>query len=204
MNDPQSQFMELRRWVQSTICTGHPIRDAHYRMALSASVHRLLKYGPDAVLNAYTARDILNLLPYVNGVLAEMLMRTAFSRAIVENDEVIVDHLAAGVFMPEVRLWYWKLCEALIGKCPSPNDVTAWVDGMDGESLSIARLMICRIYPDTVHSSWLQDLPDIPRLQAEICQMLALKKDYRQIVKMFLNEHPKAKYCVPQEYWARL
>jgi hypothetical protein len=173
-------------------------------MSISTAVHRLIKYGPDQLLNLYTARDLLNVLPYVNGGIAEYIMRTAFTRAIVENDETVIDHLANCIFFPEVRAWYWTLVEAICGKAPNPEEVTAWVSGMQGEELSVARLMIARVYPDTVHSSWLHDLPNIPRLQAEVCQLLSLKADYRTIVQNYLREHPAAKYCVPQAYWANL
>lgn len=198
---PQAHFKKLRLWASAHCLSGHPVRDAVYQMALSAVSHRLLKYGPDAWFNHCTARDLMNMLIYVNGHCAEYLIRTAFFRAIIEDEKAIYEHLANTLFMPECRAWYWTIVEGILGQSEDPEDLTKRIDAMQGEEKSIARLMVARVYPDTAHLSWLDDLPDIPRLQAELVLIMQEHKDYRISLQRYLREHPEARWCVAQERW---
>jgi hypothetical protein len=197
----QAHFKKLRQWAHEHCLSGHLVRDAVYQMSLSAVSHRLLKYGPDEWFNSCSARDLMNLLIYVNGHCAEYLIRTAFFRAIIENDSEVYEHLANTLFMPECRAWYWTIVEGILGQSPDPDDLTKRIDAMQGEEKSIARLMVARVYPDTAHLSWLTDLPEIPRLQAELCLAMQDNKLYRAGLQRYLREHPEARWCVPQEWW---
>ncbi len=187
-------FVQLREWISEHCKDPDPIRDATYKMALSAITHRLIKYGPDNSLNNLDCRDLCNLLLYVNGPIAEWVIRLAFSRSVIEGEEAVTDRFMNCTLMAEVRAWYDKLTRALIGEAADPKEVTEWMDAMHGEELSIARLVSARVFPDLLHSSWLHDLPEIPSLQAEMCVLLRGVPKYRGAVKTYLDQRPWVKW----------
>lgn len=192
--DPQAVLKVLREWIIAHCTDPHPVREAAAGMARSAIVHRLLKYGPDESLNVCSARDLLALLVYVNGPVAEYVLRTAYIRAIVEGDHEVYEHLNTTPFIPDVRAWYWQLVEAMLGKAPDAEMATAWLQNMRGEELSVARLILARAYPDLAHPDWLADIPEnVPRLAAELCLLLIPK--HREAVVGYLREHPEALYA---------
>ncbi len=194
MVDTPLTYVQLREWIAANLKDPDPIRDSSYKMALSAIVHRLIKWGPDDSLNNLTSRDLCNLLVYVNGPVAEWVIRLAFSRSLIEGNDYITNRLMATTLMAEVRAWYDKLCASLIGEASDPQEATKWMDSMQGEELSIARLVCARIFPDLAHSSWLHDLPDVPRLQAEMCVLLRRIPEYQSIVRNYLAERPWVKW----------
>ncbi len=201
--DPQAAYNTLRTWIVANCADPNPVRSAAYSMAMSATAHRLLKYGPDATLSSMTARDLMNLLMYLNGPLAEYIMRTAYFRAIIEGQHAIYEHMNTTLFIPECRAWYWTIVEAMLGKAPDPEQVTVWLENMTGEEKQTARLIIARVYPDTAHIDWLQDAvdttqPPMARLMAELCIVLASKPTYVDLVKKYLREHPHVRYAVPE------
>lgn len=166
---PQEHFRDLRQWIKERCGAGHDIRQSAYLMALSANVHRLIKYGPDQTLNHLTCRDLLNLLFFANGEMAEWIMRTAFTRALIEDDREVFEHLAQCIFMPEVRAWYWKLVQGILGKAENPAEMTTWFEQMPPEEKSLARLMVARCFPDTACMQWVAEAEGFP----EICYQLA-------------------------------
>jgi hypothetical protein len=187
-------FVQLREWIHRECRDSDPIRDTTYKMALTAVVHRLIKYGPDASLNNLDCRDLMNLLLYVNGPVAEWVIRLAFTRSLIEGEEAVTERLMGTTLMAEVRAWYDKLVSSLVGDAADPGEATAWMDAMQGEELSIARLVSARVFPDLAHSSWLHDLPEIPRLQAEMCILLKRIPEYQGLVKNYLAERPWVKW----------
>jgi hypothetical protein len=198
--DPQVHFAALRQWVAENCATGHPVREAAYRMALSHLAHCLIKYGPDERFNNLTSRDLMNLLSFTNGLTAEYLMRTAYFRSIIEGDHAVYEHFNTTYFLSECRAWYWKLCEALMARAPDPQEVTTWLENMQDEEKSVARLIIARIYPDLAHISWLDDLPETTtapgaKLASQLCHILAQKTEYQPALERFLREHPHVRYA---------
>lgn len=207
--DPQAEFAKLRAWTVQHCADSNPIRSASVGMAYSAYAHRLLKYGPDDSFNALSARELLLLCLYLNGPLAEYILRVAYFRALIEGDHDIYEYFNTTLFIPECRAWYWTIVEAMLGKHPSPDEVTVWLEAMHGEEKSTARLIIARVFPDTAHSDWLGDLPDTDhpahgRLAAEICLILASNPLYTSIVKTYLRTHPQARYSIPEQRWGGL
>lgn len=187
----QQYFHELRQWVIAHCSTGHIVRQAAYGMALTANVHRLVKYGPDETLNHMTARDLMNLLIYTNGEIAEWLMRAAFTRALIEDDREVYEILAAYPFMPECTSWYWKLVQALIGQSPDPKETGEWVEALPLEEKSLARLLCARAFPDTVHFSWLDDVPEhCPAIAYQLARFAMGKPDCRNAIENWLRERP--------------
>ncbi len=187
----QDYFNELRIWVVETLLDKEPIRRASYQMALSAYIHRIIKFGPDETLNHLNARDLLNLTIFTNGELAEWLMRAAFNRALVEDDRVVYERLAQGPLIIESVQWYWKLVQGILGQAPDPKELSDWLNGLPMEEKSIARLMIARVYPDTVHLSWLDEVPkECPAIAFQLAGIAARKKDCLEYVERWVNERP--------------
>ncbi len=207
--DPQVEFAKLRAWVTDHACDTHPVRRAAVSMAMSAVAHRLLKFGPDASLDAMSARELIQLLMYTNGPLAEFLMRVIYFRALIEGDHPIYEHLNTTLFIPECRAWYWTIAEALMARAPNPDEVTTWLENMRGEEKSTARLIVARVYPDVAHIDWLHDLPDttqpqLARLGAELCAILLENPLYVTAVRNFLRLHPHVRYAVGEDRWGKL
>lgn len=187
----QDHFHELRVWIQEHIGPFEPVARSAYQMSLSATIHRLIKFGPDETMNHLTARDLMNLLFFLNGELAEWVMRSAFTRALVEDDRLVYEKLANCVFMPECRAWYWKLVQGLIGAAPDPQEMTDWLNNLKPEEKSLARLLIVRAYPDLVHISWLDDVPkECPAIAYQLAQILSTKKDCAAYAERWVKERP--------------
>jgi hypothetical protein len=192
-DNPQKAFADLREWVGSHCNAGHPVRNSALSMARSTIVHRLLKYGPDDTLNTCTARDLMGLLIFVNGALAEYLMRVAYIRSLIEGDHEVYEHLNTTLFIPDLRAWYWQIAEAMLGRHPDPQAVTVWVENMRGEEKSLARLIIARIFPDTTNLTWLDDVPEnLPRLAAELIKTMATP-ERKAAIESYLRTHPRVR-----------
>lgn len=194
----QQFFDELRQWVLAHCHTGSDVRQSAYTMSLTAAVHRLIKYGPDETMNHLTARDLMNLLIYTNGEIAEWLMRAAFTRALIEDDRDVYEVLASYPFMPECTLWYWKVVRALIGQSPDPKEMEGWVESLPPDEKSLVRLLTARAYPDLVHISWLDDVPeDCPAIAFQLACLCLQKKEYKNAVENWLRSRP---YVANQQY----
>lgn len=207
--DPQAEFAKLRAWINDNCGDPDPVRRGAVAMAISAVAHRLLKYGPDETLNGLSARELMCLLLYANGNLAEYLMRVAYFRSIIEGDHMIYEQMNTTLFIPECRAWYWTIAEAMMARAPDPEAVTVWLEKMTGEEKAVARLVIARCFPDVAHVDWLNDLPDVSqpqfaRLAAEMCSILFTNPNYRAVVANYLRSHPHVRFAVPEERWPKL
>ncbi len=206
--NPQEHFTALRTWLTANCLDQNPVRRGSYSMAMSAIAHRLLKYGPDESLNNLTSRDLMALLIYLNGSMAEWVMRLAYFRSIIEGEHAIYEHFNETLFIPECRAWYWTIAEAMMARSPDPEAMTVWLENMTGEEKATARLVIARVFPDTAHIDWLADLPDtrpapMARLGAELALILQEKREYRPLIQRFLREHPHVRYAVPEHRWEK-
>jgi len=77
-----------------------------------------------------------------------------------------------------------------------------WLEAAKGEELSVARLIICRVYPDLAQLAWLEDVPEtVPRLAAEILKVIATDKSRHGAVKAWLRDHPEVRFSVPEDTW---
>lgn len=188
---PQVVFQRLREWVVANCSAGHPVRHSAYAMALTANVHRMIKFGPDATLDHLTARDLMNLLIYTNGDVAEWMMRAAFARALIEDDRLVYETLANYPFMAECTAWYWRVVQAVIGQSPDPAGVTEWLNSLPPQEKSIARLLCARAYPDIAHIAWLDDVPeDCPAVAYQLAMFARRKENYQNAVDNWLRAHP--------------
>jgi hypothetical protein len=207
--NPQEHFARLRAWTAEKCADPDPVRRAAVHMALSAIAHRMMKYGPDESLNACSSRELMVLLLFLNGPLAEYVMRVAYFRSIIEGEHTIYEQFNSALFIPECRAWYWTIAEAVMARAPDPEAVTVWLENMRGEEKSVARLVIARCYPDVAHIDWLADVPDQTqpqnaRLAAELCHVLLTKPSYVPLVKNYLRTHPHVRYAVPEDRWPKI
>ena len=200
--NPQVEFAKLREWVVANCGAGHPVRQSAVHMARSAIIHRRMKFGPDETLNRCSAREVMGLLVFVNGCMAEYLMRVAYIRAIIEGDHEVYEYFNTTLFIADHRAWYWKIAEALMARAPDPKEVEDWIAAMKGEELSVARLIICRTYPDLARLHWLEDVPaHIPRLAAELLLVIAQDPRKREAVRAYLRGRPEVRYALPEGVW---
>lgn len=199
VDDP---FPVLVEWIAKNAGTGDDVRDESYRAALSAVVHRVLKFGFDETLNRLSARDCLNCCLMCGGHVAEFFIRTAFTRGLIENDRLVVDRILQTPFIPESRLWLAKIMAAVQGDQDALADAACWLETMGGEERAIASLLIGRIIPDLIQAEWLPECPlDYPRLAAEIALLLQESGQYDAVVKAYLRNHPEVRYSVDDERW---
>ncbi len=178
------------------------MRDEAYRCGLSAVVHRILKFGYEETLNRFTARDCLNCCLMCGGAVAEFFLRTAFTRALIEDDRPVVDRLLNTPFIPESRLWLAKLMAAVQGDERAMRDGAEWMEAMGGEERALASLLIGRIYPHFPEIVWLHDCPTTyPRLAAEIALLLLKLPERKGVVMSYLREHPEVRFSVDDWRW---
>ncbi len=206
---PQEHFNALRAWITANCLDKDPVRKGSYSMAMSAISHRLIKYGPDESLNNLTSNDLMALLMYLNGAVAEYVMRLAYFRSIIEGEHAIYEHMNTTLFIPECRAWYWTIAEAMMGKAPDPEAMTVWLENMTGEEKGTARLIIARVFPDTAHIDWLSEINEtktapMARLAAELALILKEKKAYHDVLKMYLRQRPHVRYAVGEQRWGKL
>lgn len=182
--------------------TGEPVRDEAYRAGLSALVHRLLKFGFEETLNRLTASDCLNCCLMCGGHAAEFFLRTAFTRALIEDDRKIVDRLLQTPFIPESRLWLARLMASVQGDQKALEEGAQWLESMDGEERAIASLIIGRIFPQFPEMEWLTACPTTyPRLAAEMALLLLKLPERRGVVMNYLRDHPAVRFSVDDARW---
>ncbi len=196
-------YLALLPWIQATCGLGDPVRDDAYRCGLSAIVHRLLKFGFEESLNRLNARDCLNCCLLCGGQLAEFFLRTAFTRALIEDDQPIVSKILQTPFIPESRAWLARIAAGLTGDDKALAEAAAWLDTVDGEERAIATLLIGRVYPHFAQTEWLAMCPtEYPRLAAEMALLLLRQPEYDTVVKAYLREHPEVRYAIDDERWS--
>lgn len=195
-------FQELVAWIYANITLGDPVQDEAYRAGLSAVVHRVLKFGYEETLNRLSARDCLSCCLMCGGLTADFFMRLAFTRALIEDDRVVVQRILQSPFLPESRLWLAKLIAAVQGDEKALSEGAQWLETMDGEERAIASLLIGRIHPHFAQTEWLMACPtSYPRLPAEIALLLLRNDQYVSVVKQYLRDHPEVRFAIDDERW---
>lgn len=184
--------LAIRNWIIANCSDKHPVRDAAYKTALSAFVHRFIKYGPEQRLDDFSARDILNMAIMQQDDTAAIFMRTAFTRAIIENDIEVVNELCRYDFIPECKAWYKSVVGMILwaadqGKL-SASIAEGKVDELSEPDKSVGRLLIARSFPGQMKRQWLEDCPSTyPRMQAELLSLLNLQKKEREFCESWIK-----------------
>ena len=146
----------LRRIMAAQFSCGNPVRDEAYRLALSAAIWRLIHFGVEDGFANYRAQDLANFTLIAEGTVTEILIRTAFTRAAVENDQALLKHLIDLGLAREVQTWL-----ASITSCPL-QDLPGLLAPLTGEELHVARLLAARRDPGLIEVAWLWDIPVAP------------------------------------------
>ncbi len=207
--DATKLVQELRVWITEHCSLGDSVRDESYRCALSALVHRVMKWGFEPTLNLLTARDAMNCVLMAGGEGCEFFLRLAFVRGLIEDDRVVVQRLQLLPFIPECRVYLSIIIKALTGDEDALFAAAHWMETLEGEELSIACLVIGRQVPALIDLEWLTKCPVTnPRLQAEMC-LLLLGRDtqygpqYEAVVKQYIRDRPHVRYAVDTDRWPK-
>lgn len=170
----------------------HPVRESHLSMALSAAVHRLLKFGPDETLNEMGSVELLRLLPFVNGPHATWVMSTAFTRAIIEDQRVIIDRFGHLRFLiPAELIWFHTLITTLMQAPTKPEEAWKLVEALEGEEKCVARVVMGRIYPGAAKVGWLEDSETMhPKLALATVDVVAQNPAYTHICESWVRDRP--------------
>lgn len=200
--DANALVQELRVWITNECSLGESVRDDSYRCAMSAIVHRVMKWGWEPTLNLLTARDCMNCILMAGGEGAEFFMRLAFTRGLVEDDRAVVQRLIDTPFIPECRAFVSQIMHSLSGGEEAMREGAVWMETLQGEELSIACLIIGRQVPAVLCIEWLMQCPaENPRLCAEMALLLLRGEGYEAAVKAYVRERPKVRYAIDSERW---
>lgn len=195
-------FIELRQWITENAGLGDPVRDEAYRCALSALVHRWIKWGFDEALNTLSARDCLNCCLLCGTEFAEMFLRLSFTRAIIEDDRVVLQRLMLTPYIPQSRFWLAKLGECLKGDEKALRECALWIEGMPAEEKLLASILLCRAAPMLADPAWLEQADAVPpAVGAALCKELLKQERFEAVVKKWVRERPAVRYSCDPEAW---
>jgi hypothetical protein len=190
--DVVAECQAFTKFVTENCGTGNIARDAAYRSALSAFVHRFIKYGPEPRLDDMTARDLLNMTVMQNNDVSMLLMKTAFTRAIIENDLDVVNWFCGHAFILEQVAWYKSVIRMII-RAADEGRLSAKIAEQEVSKLaqpdkSVGRLLIARSYPMQMQRAWLEEAPlDQPRLCAELLAILFQQRRERAFCEEWIR-----------------
>ncbi len=203
--DAQALVQELRVWITEHCSLGDSVRDDAYRCALSALVHRVVKWGFEPTLNLLTARDAMNCVLMAGGEGCEFFLRMAFVRGLIEDDRAVVQRLLLTPFIPENRAFLLVIVNALSGDEDALFKAAHWMETLEGEELSIACLVLGRQVPELIDIDWLAKVPeDSPRLQAAMALLMLRDEKYETVVKNFIRARPKVRFAIDTDRWPAL
>lgn len=196
-------YLELQAWIRGTCSLGDQVRDEAYRCGISAVVHRLIKWGWDESINYLNARDCLTACLMCGGEFAEMFLRAAFTRAIIEDDREVLQKLQTTPFIPQSRFWLAKLAQGVRGESVEAlMDCAKWMQEMQGEELMLASILIARSRPDLADIGWLEKADEVPpRTAAALCLELVKRPEWQKVVKDWVRARPAVRYSVEDERW---
>lgn len=194
-------YAAFRRALVDSFGSGSPVRDEGYLQALSATVFRLDRYGIEETFAHYAARDIANMALVATGTVVSYLMRTAYTRALVEDDHELLEQLQRIEHVETMHAWLAERMtadrEALAALCievPNPDESLA---AILAEELAVTRLVALRRFPDLFDRDWLwsirEDLPTIANAMA--ASALALRPELYASVAEFLHRRRDALLC---------
>lgn len=193
--EPAEAMAGLRRAMASGFSCGNPVRDEAYRLALSAAVWRLVRFGVEDGVASYSARDLANFSLIGEGSLVEHLARTAYTRAVVEGDLALLKVLTDLGIAAHVQAWHASLDRL------DPAAIPAALAGMKGEELHVARLLAARRIPALAEPSWLWDIPvtgdqALPTVAYHLAALqLVTRDDLHDSTTAYLARHRQVLLC---------
>ena len=198
-------FAAFRRKLVESFGTGSPVRDEGYLQALSATVFRLDRYGIEETCAHYSARDLANMSLVVTGNVVSYLLRTAYTRALVDDDGELLDQLATLEQVETIRGWLADRLladrDGLARMCATPPVAAADADRREvafaNEELAVTRLVALRRFPDLFQPAWLWSVPlELPTIaHAMAAEVLLLRPEHCGSVGQYLARHREALLC---------
>ena len=189
MNTHIEQILKFREWVDAHRHQGHPVRQSAALLAQSSVVRRMLECEFESTLNRYNAGELLNMLAFAGfGRFTELLLNTAYSRAIVEDDHEIIAELSNYDLIPEQQQWFHRLnaCDLETAQAILAKSFD------DDEAKAMTRLIIGRRHPKLIQAHWLKEVPEaLPQISYALCKlMLSVEQDFNAAVYLTLQKRP--------------
>ena len=191
----------FRRALVQSFGSGSPVRDEGYRQALSATVFRLDRYGIEETFAHYSARDLANMALVAGGSIVSYLMRTAYTRALVDNDGDLLAQLGTIEQVETMHAWLAERLAAdqgtLAGMCAIAPASTDGGTDVPAEEVAVTRLVALRRFPDLLRPEWLWSIPaDLPTVgYAMAADVLALRPELYGSVAEFLLRRRDVLLC---------
>lgn len=189
MNTQIEHILKFREWIDAHRNQGHQVRQAAALLAQSSVVRRMLECEFETGLNLYNAGELLNMLAFAGfGRFAELLLKTAFSRAIAEDDHEIIAEISKYDLIPEQQQWFHRLNACDLA---TAEEILKQHFESD-ESKAMTRLILGRRHESLIQSSWLNDIPEsFPQISYAMCRlMLSVEQNFSAAVFLALQNRP--------------
>ncbi len=155
-DEASAAIIALRRWA-APLYDRDPVRDAIIWTARAAAVRRMVGVGVGSELEHYEARDILQVaLCVVSPEVTRSLARIAFTLALIEDDQEVVDGILASGVLPDCAAWLALVGQAHLAEAealvePAPD---AQAQQRDPMQLAVTRLLLARRLPVVLRPAW--------------------------------------------------
>ncbi len=154
VTEPAEAMSALRQRIASIDPSDNAIQHEAYYLALSAAVWRLVYFGVEDTFQLYTPRDMASFSMIAEGRLIDLLVRTAYTRALVEDDAELCRIMGeCGVAAP-VHAWHQHLLA-----CDEGEAVAMLAKASDPEELAAIQTVVARRFPALVSPEWLWLVP---------------------------------------------
>ncbi len=176
---------ELTRRLSGWLADVNLPRHEAYFLALSAGVWRLVHFGVEDTFQLYTPRDLACTSLVAGGAIINFLIRTAYTRAVIEDDEQLWRTMEDCGIAPTTVAWH-----AHLRTVPVDNLAQTLADISDPEELATARTIILPRAAGLATTEWLWQVPvETPTISAAMAvRLLALRPDLASSVGTLLAQ----------------
>ena len=189
MTIPTKELLSFRNWIEQNRHQGSDVRQAAALLAQSSVVRRMLEANIETTLNLYNSSELLNMLAFAGfDHFAEYLLKLSFSRAIVEDDQALLEVFSKHELIIEQQQWYHRLLQ-----CDEATATQLLATEIESqEQRAMTRLILGRQFPQLIQSHWLKDTPqELPQIGYALCRlMLQVEQDFVAAVYIALQGRP--------------
>ena len=185
IEEPSEAMAALRQRIASIDPSDNAIQHEAYYLALSAAVWRLVYFGVEDTFQLYTPRDLACTSLVAGGAIINFLIRTAYTRAVIEDDEQLWRTMEDCGIAPTTVAWH-----AHLRTVPVDNLAQTLADISDPEELATARTIILPRAAGLATTEWLWQVPvETPTISAAMAvRLLALRPDLASSVGTLLAQ----------------
>lgn len=186
IEEPSEAMAALRQRIASIDPSDNAIQHEAYYLALSAAVWRLVYFGVEDTFQLYTPRDMASFSMIAEGQLIDLLVRTAYTRALVEDDAELCRIMGeCGVAAP-VHAWH----QHLLG-CDEAEAVARLANAIDPEERAAIQTIIARRFPGQASPEWLWQVPaNLPTVCYALARaLLSQRGDLAGSIGSYLASH---------------